>query len=274
MSVLMLLQWWNLLYIVPFFLAIVYLALYVFTGLTFGDADADAELSAEADAAATVHVEAHVVDTDADVDGEIDSDLDADGDADADADADGDADGDGDTDSDQDAAVTHAHAVHAAGHDGAYSMSDLLSLLGVGKIPISLAFMILFLCWGVSGILLNTLVFNWLGPTPAIVLVTLPLALIISLTITGSAAAIIGKIIPRQDGARERKQDLVGKSGEAIFDIDATFGMAGIRGNAGDLLQVPCRTAEGKPRIPKGSRVVLFHYDREEGVFHVAPFDA
>jgi hypothetical protein len=49
--------------------------------------------------------------------------------------------------------------------------------------------------------------------------------------------------------------------------------MAKVRGEAGDFFQVPCRTRAGTPRIPKGARIVLFDYDREKGVFEVAPYE-
>jgi membrane protein implicated in regulation of membrane protease activity len=134
--------------------------------------------------------------------------------------------------------------------------------------------MVLLFCWGVAGFALNSLLYQWLGDSVAIGFISVPVTLIISLALTGLVAAVIGKIIPNDDSKRERRVDLVGKAGEAIYDIDATFGMANVRGEAGDLYQVPCRTEEGKPRIPKGAKIVLFEYDRDKGIFQVAPFDA
>ena len=36
-----LLGWWNLVFLAPFLLALIYLGVYAASGLTFGDADAD-----------------------------------------------------------------------------------------------------------------------------------------------------------------------------------------------------------------------------------------
>ena len=36
-----LMQWWNLIFIVPFGLALLYLGVYAMSGFTFGDADGD-----------------------------------------------------------------------------------------------------------------------------------------------------------------------------------------------------------------------------------------
>ena len=113
-----------------------------------------------------------------------------------------------------------------------------------------------------------------LGATAIVGLISLPITLILSLALTGLIAALIAKVIPNDDSTRERRSDLVGKPGEAIFDINGDFGMAKVRGAAGDFFQVPCRTATGQPNIPKGTRVVLFDYDREKGIFQVAPFQA
>jgi hypothetical protein len=44
-----LLGWWNLIFIVPFALALLYLALYALSGVTFGEMDADSDVDADAD---------------------------------------------------------------------------------------------------------------------------------------------------------------------------------------------------------------------------------
>ena len=264
-----LLAWWNLVFIVPFGLALFYLGLFVFTGITFGDADADMDADVDADADMTVHVEAEVA-------ADVDADADVDGDADADHDA--------ETPS---AALAHAvhtptgmlgsHSVdvhHAEGEGQTSAFAAFLSFLGVGKIPLSLALMTLLFCWGITGFALNALLYKWLGASAVIGLISLPVTLILALALTGLFAALIAKIIPNDDSTRQRRTDLVGKAGEAMYDINAEFGMATVRGTAGDFFQVPCRTAAGKPQIPKGARIVLFDYDREKGIFEAAPFEA
>ena len=166
----------------------------------------------------------------------------------------------------------HDHSVDAHGHGSLFG--SFLSFLGLGKIPMSLALMILFFSWGFAGFAINALLVNWLGASDWIALISIPVTMVISFGLTGLFAALIAKVIPTEDGPRERREDLVGKPGEAIYDIDANFGMAKVRGHAGDFFQIPCHTGADKPRIAKGTRVVIFNYDREKGVFEVAPFDA
>jgi membrane protein implicated in regulation of membrane protease activity len=273
----LLLAWWNLIYILPFGLALFYLGLFVFTGITFGEADADADMDADAQ----LHVEAHVAEMESDAGMHMEHDAGTEHEMGTDPEAQGDATQGGGllhphgsvgaaimAHTPGTGASTDADAVHAS------HMQGILSLLGLGKIPLSLALMVLMMCWGIVGFALNALLFKGMGASILVPAISLPITLLLSLTLTGLCAALIGKIIPTDDGTRERRQDLVGKCGDAIYDIDGTFGMATVRGSAGDFYQIPCRTAVGKPRIAKGTRVVIFDYDREKGVFHVAPFDA
>jgi len=255
----LMLTWWNLIYIVPFLLAVAYLGLFVFTGITFGDADADVEMDGDVDAGAALHVEAHAVDIGAGGDAHFDHDV---GDHDAQA-----------AHASSDVLMPHAPHAHAtvdAGHE-LHPFMAFLSLMGVGKIPLSLALMILFFSWGLVGVGLNGLLIQWLGASFVVGFISVPITLIVSLVVTGLCAAGFAKVFPNNDSSRQRRQDLVGKSGEAIYDIDAAFGMASVRGDAGDFFQIPCRTRDESARIPKGSRVVIFDYDRDKGIFHVAP---
>ena len=255
----LLLAWWNLIYILPFALALTYLGLFVFTGITFGDVDADADMDADT----SLHVEAHVADV------HTGPELGAGPDADVDADADADADADGD----HDAGLARGGLVHtqampgilmphmaqdaSVDHEAAGATTSpfvaFLTLLGIGKVPVSLALMILLMSWGLVGFALNALFVQWVGATGFVSVISVPLTLAISLTLTGLCAAVIAKIIPSDEGTRERRQDLVGKAGEAMFEINESFGMAKVRGNAGDFYQVPCRTVAGKPPIAKGT---------------------
>jgi hypothetical protein len=234
-----LLAWWNLIFIVPFGLALVYLGLFVFTGITFGDTDVDAD---------------------------VDADLDADADLDGDADMDADHDVDGD----------HDAGDHDAGHDADHDadtnlLAAFLGMLGVGKVPLSLGLMILLLLWGLIGFALNVVLSETLGPSALVPAISLPVTFLLSMALTGLCAAAIARVVPLNDEAPARRQDLVGRIAEALYDIDDSFGMAVVRNSAGDLLQVSCKTHPGQ-RIAKGSRVVLFAYDKDKSLFTAAPF--
>src|SRR5207249_11936126 len=124
------LGWQNLIFVVPFGLAVIYLGIYTLSGWTFGDADADGGIDHDID----TDVDAHI-----DVDAHVDVDHDvADADTDADADADHEAD----------------HDTEAEGGGGTSQPSialQALSWVGIGKVPASIVLMVLALSWGFIG---------------------------------------------------------------------------------------------------------------------------
>src|SRR3982750_4427479 len=95
MSVQWLLSWWNLIFILPFALALFYLGVYTVSGLTFGGGEADVHgdfADGSADAGADLHADADLqhdlpLDADADADGHGATAEHADGSAETDADS-------------------------------------------------------------------------------------------------------------------------------------------------------------------------------------------
>jgi membrane protein implicated in regulation of membrane protease activity len=235
-----LLNWWNLIFLLPFGLALMYLGLYTVSGLTFGDSDVDHDFDADAD-------------TDVDADADADANADADHDLDADHDADGDSDADHDADGDED-----------AGH-GSTSLAAL-TWLGLGKVPVSLLLMVLFLTWGVVGFVANAAMQSR-GASAAII--SVPLAAVASLLMTRLVATTVARVMPLNETTARRRHALLGLTGEAIFAIDQRFGMVSVRDDMGDLYQVACRAQTGGEAIPKGTQVTLVAYNAKQGIFYV-----
>lgn len=233
-----LLNWWNLIFLLPAGLALMYLGLYTVSGLTFGESDVDHDLDADADS-----------DLDADADADADHDLDADHDADADSDADHDADGE----------------QAAAGH-GSTSLAAL-TWLGLGKVPVSLLLMVLFLTWGVVGFIANAAMQSR-GASAS--LISIPLAAIVSVLATRGVVMAVARYLPLYETTARRRHALLGAVGEAIFAIDQKFGMVAVRDDTGDLYQVACRAEAGQEPIAKGAQVKLVAYNAKEGLFYVA----
>jgi hypothetical protein len=237
MTLQLLLSWWNLIYLVPLALALIYLIVYMATGMSFGDADAD------------VH---------------------ADMDADADADADGDADADHDVSGDHEAGHEPQHAGSTSGG------SSLLTLLGVGRAPISVLLMVFLLIWSITGIIANRVIYGLSESVLPTVIISVPLAMVFSLFGTAGLARLIGRSMPNSETYVRRKSSLVGLAGEAVYDMTAGFGTVQVRDESGDLHELPCETqgdASTKKIIHKGQRVVLYDYNEEKGVFYVTPFE-
>lgn len=254
-----LLGWWNLVFVVPFGLALLYLILYAASGVTFGDADADGDL-AEPDVDHDVHL-GH--------DAHLDHDLDVDPDADLDVEADVDADLDGDLDADVDGPEAPAGGTHAIEPGG---FRSALTWLGVGRVPLSVLLMVLMLAWGATGFLVNQLARESVGSDWRVALLSLPAALAVGLFVTRGVVRAIDRWVPLDETSARRRHDLLGLAGVAVYDVTARFGMVGVRDDHGDLYQVPCRLAAGHADvIPKNATAVLVAYNARERLYHVVP---
>jgi hypothetical protein len=225
-----LMGWWNLIFVAPFAVALLYLLVYTITGVTFGDADVDAD---------------------------ADANVDANADADADADAD------------------QAHGVghHTSGHGGGggapyYALA--LSWLGVGKVPLSLMLLVFLLTWGSVGFLTNAAARERGADGWEAARWSIPLALLVGVLVTRTVVMLLARYVPLNATSALPLRGLVGSVGEALYPIDAAFGMAVVRDANGDLKHVACRVGEGVAPVEKGARVRLVAYDDAARMFYVA----
>lgn len=242
--------WWNLVFLAPFLLALIYLGVYAASGVTFGDADADA-------------------------------DLDADADIDADSELSTAAHGEIGTDAGTHAEIGHESDLHASGHTnghahggrGGASLFTALTWLGLGRVPLSIVLMVLFFTWGAVGFAINVLA-RELFPSPGrLLLLSLPAALAGSLVLTGAVSTAIVKLIPLNETSARRRHALLGSVGEAIFTIDQAGGVVVVRDAEGNLAQVAARPEPGAAAIVKGSKVRLVAYDGPRKLFFAQPTD-
>jgi membrane protein implicated in regulation of membrane protease activity len=250
------LAWWNLIFVVPFGLAVIYLLAYAASGITFGETDAggfdgDGEVGHGADAG-------HDFAADHEVHLDADHDLEAHADVDADADTDG-----------------HA-AADAGDHDGVESGSirAALTWLGVGRVPLSILLMVLLLAWGATGFVANQLARDAFAGDWRILIVSLPAALLVSLLVTRLVVRSIDRWLPLDETTARRRHDLLGLTGIAMFDIGERFGMLSVRDDRGELHQIPCRVPTGHEPIPKQSTGVLVAFNARERLYHVIPTKA
>lgn len=235
------LGWWNLIFIAPFVVALLYLGVTTISGIGMGDS---ADLHTDVDADADAHV---AVDADADTD--------VDGDVDADTDAHADVHGD--------------HDSHAVGEQSFYALA--LSWLGVGRVPLSLLLIVFMLIWGVAGFVTNAMMVPRSGWDAG--KISLPLALVCSVLVTRSVVMLMGRYMPLNETSAQPRRALVGRVGEALFTIDQSFGMAILRDANASLQQVACRVGQGVEPIEKGRVVKLVAYNANEKFFFVADVD-
>jgi ABC-type nickel/cobalt efflux system permease component RcnA len=264
--------WYNLVYLVPFFLALLYLVLYALSGITFGE-----DLAAEG----------HDLEHDAAVDHDLDHDAVVDHDADHDASAEHDYDHDADPDADAGHDAKSGAAPHQADHVGHESsearakvegkyLIRALSWLGIGRVPFSILLMVLCFSWGFIGFAINNLLVTLplFGSFPPLVaLVSLPVAFLGSTTLTRTTARTLGKWLPSTATSARSRGELVGSVGEAVLFINGEFGQAAVRDADGNLHQVSCRTYDDAKPLAKGTRVLLVDYSEDDGSFWVIESD-
>ncbi len=246
MSAEFMLAWWNLLFIVPFLLALLYLAVYAFSGLTFGEG--------EMEFGGDLHAE-----IDHDLDGGLDHDADGDLDHDAEADAAVAPAGGGDATD----AISHVLPLHL----------NALSWLGLGRVPLSILLMVLLITWGVIGFITNVMLVPLMARPWMAVLGSLPAAAIGSVAITRVVVRLVGRWMPTMETYARRTKELVGTAGEAMYDINQQFGLATVRDSGGELFQVPCRVYPDDKPIAKGTKVLLVDYNEDQQWFFVTPYD-
>ena len=205
----------------------------------------------------------------------------------ADHDVGGDADADGDTDGDaaQNRALVHPGAsgtallTHVPGRtvsadvDSGHAtpMQAFLSLLGLGKIPLSLALMIFMLSWGVAGFAINTILAGWIGPTALVAFVSLPVD---AAREPDDHRAVRGGDWESDPGGWRHAATAAGPRGQTgrghlRHQRDVWHGQRARR--SGRPVSGALPDGVGKADDPQRPRVVLFDYDREKGVFQVAP---
>lgn len=262
-----LLHWYNLVFLAPIGLAGIYLIISA-TGLGSGngsDAGADADADADLD---------HDVDFGADHDVELDADHDLDLAADQDVDLDGDADVDHDLEADHDVHADHPEAPHGLEHAVMHDQPLLiraLSVLGFGKVPLSILVTCLMVIFGATGLVANglfgtVLPWNW-APT-LYFWPSLGIATVAAFSLTGAFARALHRVMPTSETYAIGPEDLVGRLGVAVYPLRAgERGVVSVRDDGGTVHQVAARPVDAD--IARDAEVIIVRYHRQGDYYDV-----
>jgi len=224
--------WWNLIYVIPFCAGFLFLLLQVI-GLGETGLGADHDM-------------------DHDFDHDFDHDLDHDIDHDMDHDAD------------------HDHD-HDAEHDiGESAFWRVLSVLGVGKVPLTIILMTWCFVWGVTGYTLNQLLESVFKTPWLFVLPSLLVSVVVSVAPTSFVARAVAKIMPKTTTHSTKKTDLIGKEGTALYSVDQNSGTIRVMDDYGNLQQYSAFTREKS--IPGDSKILIIAWDKTRKAFEVSLF--
>jgi Inner membrane protein YqiJ, N-terminal len=191
-------------------------------------------------------------DTDADLDHDLDHDVDHDVDHDTDADVDGDAD---------------AGGLTAAWH-------EVLSFLGVGRVPFMVVWVVLFLFWGFGGLIGNRVALDHVERYPWwFFIVNLLVALFIGLVAVRLFSRLAARFVDVGGHGATVKHELVGKAGVvASSQVDARFGEIRVKDARGGEQLIHGRTRGDDAPLKHGARVVIVDWDDKAELFWVAAF--
>lgn len=191
--------------------------------------------------------------------GDVDADLDADLDVDFDA---GDFHG-----------IEHVLGGGAPESESSGGLPHVLSLVGIGRAPLSLLLISFCLLWGLLGWVGNS-VFTAVAVSPAVFIwPSLALALVGSLVLTRLLAGGLHRLLPATETYAVSNRQLVGRLASVRFGVSASAGSAQLYDDRGRLHEVPVRVLPGEAPIPAQSNVVLWRYDPVSNTFLVTPED-
>jgi membrane protein implicated in regulation of membrane protease activity len=274
-----LIQWWNLVYVLAFFFALLYAVLNAI-GLATSqaadiDADADAHLDFDHD------VGDMGVDHDVDVDAHVDLDHDIDVDAHVDVDHDMDVDAHADIDHDADLHVDADHDIHAeVAHAEPSFLEEALSFFGIGRVPLSFILMTFLSTFAFVGWAVNTVLKPVLRTELLFFPISCSAAVFCGLALTKLMAGTLGRWLKPVDTAAVRRSSLVGRIARAKLPITEQFGRAMLEDQYGSRHTVVCTVPEGAEPIAKGRTVLLVRFvpdvrrdRRHDGHYLVEPYD-
>jgi len=190
-----------------------------------------------------------------------------------------DADGDVDADVDHDLDIIHGMGGGHGGHDGSgdhdvehSGFARAMSILGIGKVPLSMVLMVSSFVFGGTGIIMNVVLEPVLRTPWIYAWISLCVAFVVMVIVTGGVARFINRYMPTTETYTVTKRGLIGQIGTLVLKAGPDEGLVMVRDKQGSIHQVACRTQTDE--IPKGSEVVLVDFDSEKNFYTVVRSDA
>jgi len=149
-----------------------------------------------------------------------------------------------------------------------------LSLIGVGRIPLSLVLMSFFFLWGFFGWLANQVFGSVIVAPELFIWPSLAVALVGAGTFTRFFAVRLGRLMPSTESYGSGANELVGRIADVRYALTETSGTVQLYDGYGSMHEVPARVMPGDSAIPAGERVVLWRFDQRAGAYFAVQDDA
>lgn len=156
---------------------------------------------------------------------------------------------------------------HDGDHDH-HGFGRILSVLGVGKVPLTVALMTALVLFGGLGIIMNVLL-GALGLAPGLIgPISLVAASIYAVILSGQTAKLVARFMPTVESYQITKQDFAGCTGTLLLPADESSGYAQVKDREGNVHNVKCRTVRGAS-LAKGASILIIEYDEATRTFVV-----
>jgi hypothetical protein len=155
---------------------------------------------------------------------------------------------------------------HDAGH-GIGLGGRALSLLGIGRVPLTVALMMASFLFGGIGILVNTILSSaglaagTYGP------IALTSAVVYTLLLARPTAALVRRVLPATESYTIARRDFIGCTGALLLPADPTTGLAQVKDPEGNVHNVKCRAVKGP--LAKGTTILIVDYDEDTKTYLV-----
>lgn len=162
----------------------------------------------------------------------------------------------------------HGHDAHS--HDSRESMGSkwLAVALGIRQVPITLLIGIFLLSWGSFGLVVNRF-FGFLRYPPLYIWPSLITTFFVSSFVTRVMMTIFGRLLPNEETYGVSRFELVGSLGKAVFITSETGGTVDIADKYGTVHRVQAKVEPGQGEIPRGAAVIVVDFDEDDKRFLV-----
>lgn len=158
---------------------------------------------------------------------------------------------------------------HDLAHDTGYGFSDILSLLGLGKIPLSLIIISFSFIWGFSGVVMNKILSGIINYPQVFIIPSSIGAFVASFIGTRYLAIGLSKVMPTTETYSAKPDDFIGKTAKVRFKITDRFGTVTLLDQFNNFHELSCRVKPGEKEISSGDMVVLVGRDEQKNIFYV-----
>jgi hypothetical protein len=155
------------------------------------------------------------------------------------------------------------------GHDSEHH--GLLSLLGVGRVPLTVALMLAALLFGGIGMIGNGILSACGVPPSLYGPISLADAFVGMVLLTGPVARLIARALPSSESYPVSRHDFAGCTGTLLLPADATQGYAQVRDREGNVHNVRCKTTG--VALAKGIKILVVEYDEASQTYTVDGID-